>query len=390
MHPIEIDPFTIQISESEVARLKRKLVDTRLPEHEIVAGAGDAYGTKHVYVKKAIIILSVLIRNCLGPPAEWFQRLYNKWVNDFDWFVVQKHLNRHQHAIATIPDNEYDLKIHFTHTRSMRTDAIPIILIHGWPGSFYEFDRLVDNLAAPQSESDPAFHVVVPSLPGFCWSSNPPKRGWTMQDNGRLFDKLMAGLGYDSYVVQAGDWGSFVARELGSKYPRCRAIHLNFSPATEDFMPESESEKKRHKRSQDWLDDHLGYAVCMRTRPHTVGYGFHDNPMGILSWVGEKYYELVSPARRSDPAWDKIILTQVSLYYFSGCIMPSMLPYYENPKHAEFAKLFMIEENLVKVPMAYTSFLYDSRPGNKRSAKLTGNLVFYNGMSIALDRTFSE
>ncbi|KAL4777078.1 Alpha/Beta hydrolase protein [Aspergillus nidulans var. acristatus] len=194
----------------------------------------------------------------------------------------------------------------------MRKDAIPMILIYGWPGSFYEFDRLVDNLDAPQSESDSAFHVVVPSLPCFCWSSNPPKRGWTLQYNSRLFDQLMAGLGYDAYVAQLSDCGSFVARQLGSKYFRCRAVHLDFSPATVYFMSESVSRKKRCERSQDWLDNHLGYAVCMRTRPHTLGYGFHDNPMGILSWVGEKYYELMSPARRTDPAWDQRILTQAS------------------------------------------------------------------------------
>lgn len=255
-------------------------------------------------------------------------------------------------------------------------------MIHGWPGSFYEFDRIIDRLVAPESTADPAFHVVAPNLPGFCWSSKPPTRGWTLQDNARVLDNLMNGLGYSAYVAQAGDWGSFVARELGSKYPKCRAVHLNFSPPPEDFIPETPSEKSRFERSQDWLDNHLGYAVCMRTRPQTLGFALCDNPMGILAWVGEKYHELVDPARRADREWDQNVLTQASLYCFSGCIMPSMRPYYENPKHAEFVQLFMREENLVKVPLAYTSFLYDSRPGNERSAQKTGNLVFYNGESI--------
>ncbi|GKZ26481.1 hypothetical protein AbraIFM66951_003625 [Aspergillus brasiliensis] len=301
MSSIQIDPLVIDVPEAEVARLKRKLVDTRLPEHEMVPGAGDVYGTKHMHMsRRPQLDRSVPTDNfARDRPPSGFKGYTTKWAYNYDC--------------------EYDVTIHFTYTTSMRKDAIPIILIHGWPGSFYEFDRLVDNL-----------------------------------------------------------------RVTGHQYPRCRAVHLSLSPATEDFIPESDSEKKKYERSQDWLDNHPGYAVCMRTRPHTLGCSLHDNPMGVLSWVGEKYYELVSPARRTDPAWDQIILTQISLYYFSGCIMSSMLPYYVNPKHAEFAKLFMMNENRVKVPMAYTPFLYHSQPGNERSAKLTGNLLFYDGMSIVL------
>ncbi|KAF9887738.1 hypothetical protein FE257_009691 [Aspergillus nanangensis] len=333
MTDITISPYSIDIPLEEVHRLRRKLLDTRLPDQPIVPGAGNDY----------------------GPPAEWFHRLYNKWLHDFDWPTIQSNLNRHAHYIAKIPDEDTTLDVHFTHTRSQREDAIPILLIHGWPGSFYEFDRVVDALVAPKSAADPAFH-----------------------DHARILDRLMLGLGYPAYVAQAGDWGSFVARELGSKFPACRAVHLNFSPPPEDFVAQTEGEKLRCERSQDWLDEHLGYAVCMRTRPHTIGFAIADNPVGILAWVGEKYHELVDPERWGDPAWDGAILTQVSLYYFSGCVMTSMLPYFENVKHAEFAEMFMREENRVKVPLGYTSFLYDSRPGNQRSAKTTGNLVFYN------------
>ncbi|KAL3467670.1 Alpha/Beta hydrolase protein [Aspergillus heterothallicus] len=351
-----ITPFKVEVPSEEILRLRGKLEGTRIPQHSIVPQAESDY----------------------GPPLEWFHRLYQKWINEFDWIAVQQHLNRHPHFLAHIQDEGHNLDIHFTHVVSQRKNAIPLLLIHGWPGSFYEFDRVVDQFVAPESSTDAAFSVVVPSLPGFCWSSNPPRRGWTLQDNARVLDHLMGLLGYDSYVVQAGDWGSFVARELGSKYRRCKAVHLNFSPATEDLPSQSDSEKRRAERSQDWLDNHLGYAVCMRTRPQTLGFALSDNPIGILSWVGEKYHELVAPARWNDPEWDHIILTQVSLYYFTDCIMPSMLPYYENVKHAEFAKYFMKEENKVKVPLAYTSFLYDSRPGNQRSASQTGNLKFYN------------
>jgi pimeloyl-ACP methyl ester carboxylesterase len=307
--------------------------------------------------------------------------LHKRWLEDFDWPIVQTHLNRHPHFLSDVEHDGHELRIHFTHTRSTRPDAIPIILIHGWPGSFYEFDRIVDDLANPQNDTDPAFHVIVPSLPGFCWSSPPPKRGWTMKDNAAVLNKLMLQLSYTSYVVQAGDWGSFVARELGAQYPECKAVHLNFCPVEisadeKDLTPREMQVKARY---QDWMDEHLGYAVCMRSRPQTISIALADNPVGILSWVGEKFVEAAAPSKLEDSDWDQSILITASLYYFSDCIMTSMLPYYENVQHAGFGHYFLAKENYIGVPMGYTSFLYDTRPGTSRTAKLTGNLVFYEG-----------
>lgn len=339
----------------------------------------------------------------------WTHRMYNKYLN-FDWQAAQVSINRHKHYIATIPDEKTTVDIHFTHTVSKRSDAIPIVLIHGWPGSFFEFDRVVDQLVDPEDESQPAFHVVVPNIPGFMWSSPPPRRGWTMQDTARLYDKLMHALGYHAYVAQAGDWGMFAGRELGAKYDGCKAVHLNFcpTPLPEDLKESdlTEREKKVEVRCQDWLDDHLGYAVCMRSRPHAVGVAFADNPVGIMMWVGEKYNELAAPQNQDD-AWEEAALTQVCLYYFSGSIMvssgqqllcvrtnvrqTSMLPYFENVKHAGFGEFVLKNENRIKCPMGYTSFMYDSRPGTKRGVERSGDLVYYRevddgGHFAALER----
>ncbi|CAG9993911.1 unnamed protein product [Clonostachys byssicola] len=368
--PATIEPFKVDVPQDEVDRLIRKLKDTRIPKKEIVPGAGSDY----------------------GPSIEWFHRLYNKWINDFDWSKIQAHLNRHPHFLAQLDDEGRKLQIHFTHVRSPRPDAIPLILVHGWPGSFYEFDRVVDGLANPP-EGVQAFHVVVPSLPGFCWSADPPRRGWTLQDDGRVFNTLMKELGYTAYGVQAGDWGSFVAREMGARFPECKAVHLNFCPVElgGDVSDLSDRELKVKARYDDWLDNHLGYAVCMRTRPQTIGVALTDNPVGILSWVGEKFEEAAAPARLTDPSWDEAILTTSALYYFTDCIMTSTLPYYENVKHAEFGAFFQREENYITKPTGYTSFLYDTRPGSFRAVKGTCNLVFYNecddgGHFAALER----
>lgn len=315
----------------------------------------------------------------------WAKRLYQKFV-DLDWPATQRHLNRLEHFIATVQDPQdpsITLDVHFTHTKSSNPSAIPILCVHGWPGSFHEFDKVVEPLANPPAGVDTAFHVVVPSLPGFAWSSPPPRRGWTQADTARIFNRLMLMLGYTSYTAQAGDWGMFVARELGSKYSECKGVHLNFSPTPlpPELKPEDLTDRERHTvaRSQDWLDKHLGYAVLMRTRPQSLSLMLHDNPMGILIFVGEKYIELSNPEIHNDAAWDEVILTTSALYYFSDCIGTSALVYYENITHAEFGNYQLKAENNIKCPFGYTSFKWDSRPGSKRTVERTGNLVFYNG-----------
>ncbi|RAK97958.1 epoxide hydrolase family protein [Aspergillus ibericus CBS 121593] len=349
----EIKPFRVDIPKEEVERLKRKLQDTRLPGRPIVPNAGTSY----------------------GPTYQWAESLYNEWVNKYDWYSVQKEMNEVPHYITAIED----INIHFVHTRAENTDAIPLLMIHGWPGSFWEFSQIWDRLSRPSNMKDLSFHVVVPSMPGFCWSDWPPRAGWTLRDTARIFDTLMKRLGYKQYMVQCGDWGHFVGRELASQYTdSCRLIHCNFSPSSlPDGVEYTEREKAVADRGNGWLENHMGYAVCMRTRPHTIGIALHDNPVGILMWVGEKYNEAADPKTQERPFWTKAILTTASLYYFTGCIMPSMLCYYESVRHEKFAEFALRPENRITVPFGYTSFYWDTEPSSRRAVERTGNLVFY-------------
>jgi len=170
-------------------------------------------------------------------------------------------MNSQPHFHTTL-DN---VKIHFVHARSPRSDAIPLIMVHGWPGSFYEFSQVWNPLSHPTDASQPAFHVVVPSLPGFAFSDWPPRAGWTLQDTAGLFDKLMKRLGY---MIQTGDWGHWIGRELGSKYTEsCKLVHFNFAPSPlPEWVEYTKREKEVQSRVDDWLENHMGYAVCMRTR----------------------------------------------------------------------------------------------------------------------------
>ncbi|EON69895.1 hypothetical protein W97_09159 [Coniosporium apollinis CBS 100218] len=239
----DIHLFTVDISAEEVECLQRELRDTRLPGREIVPGAGTRYGAEH------------------APQFEISFDLYEAWTKEYDWFAVHKEINEFPHYITPIED----VKIHSLHARAEKPDAIPLLLVHGWPGSFWEFS----------------------------------------QDDARIFDKSMKKLGYNEYMMQCGEFGYFVGRELGSKYTdSCKLLHFNFS----------------------------------MIQPHNIGIALNDDPMGISMWVGKKYNEAADPDNQKLPFWTKAILTTASLYYFTGCIMPSALCYYESIPHHRFAE----------------------------------------------------
>lgn len=239
-------------------------------------------------------------------------------------------------------------------------------------GSFWEFYRIIEPLTNPPS-GKPAFHVVIPSLPGFGFSSPPPKKEWTMHDNARIFDHLMTGvLGYSAYMAQGGDWGSFVTRFLGTNaFPACKMVNFNMMNGRPPvsalltlpffLLPTAwrqwlysklftEEELQDFARSVHFAKTGLGYFLQNNTRPLTIGYVLYDNPLGILAWIGEKYKEHVDPTIFPDRVHD--MLTTVSLYYLSGTAHTSGLPYKEN------AHLFG-EKTLVTKPYGLSRFPFD-------------------------------
>ena len=182
-----IAPFDPAIPLSEVDRLYRKLKDTRLPKHEIVPGAGDEYGV----------------------PLAWVHKLYDYWLNEYDWAAAQKRISSWNHYTTSIED----VKIHFVHQPAKKPGkkVVPLLLVHGWPGSWWEFNRVIDALASSEKDDGVVFDVVVPSLPGYCWSEvEKHPKGWTLQDTAKVLNKLMLDLGYSEYVTSGGDWGHWV------------------------------------------------------------------------------------------------------------------------------------------------------------------------------------
>ncbi|KAF2083691.1 alpha/beta-hydrolase [Saccharata proteae CBS 121410] len=362
----EIKPFDPigSISNDEVERMYRKLRDTRLPTSPIVPDAGEDYGA----------------------PLDWAHRLYNLWANEYDWNVAAKEISSWHHYKTTLEN----LDIHFLHERadvSKDTKAIPLLLVHGWPGSFYEFSRVIKPLTHPNFADVPTFNVVVPSLPGFCWSQAGP-RGWTLQDTARIFDALMQRLGYTSYVAQGGDWGHWVVRELGARYNACKAVHTNMCPSEPPPATAPNAREKMAEERMKWfigrpgMETHMGYAIEMRTRPQTLGIALSDNPVGIMMWIGEKYNEITDPnlGGLQDAEFNNRLITTLCLYFFtSPSVMTSMLCYYENVRHEDYNEFNLRQENYITCPMGFSSFRWDISPTSERAVARTGNLKWYKG-----------
>jgi hypothetical protein len=246
-------------------------------------------------------------------------------------------------------------------------------------------------LLDPSDDRSPAFDLVIPSLPGFCWSQGPP-RNWTLQDTARIYDVLMKRLGYTTYVAQAGDWGHWVIRKLGSgRYPSCAAVHTNMCPgAPPPDTKLNEKEQAAMDRAQWWMGErlnegHMAYAIAMRTRPQTIGVAFNDNPVGIMMFVGEKYHELADPklgtATLEKKEWLDDVCTTLSLYFFTPpSIMTSMLCYYNNVRHEVYTEFNAKEENLIRVPLGVSTFPFDAFPVPRKGVESTAtDLRFFRG-----------
>lgn len=362
----DIHPFDPHIAKPEVDRFYRKLHDSRLPKEPVVPDAGEDY----------------------GPPLPWVHKLYKYWSQSYDWNAAQAQISSWHHFTTQLED----MTIHFVHEPAKKNadKAIPILLVHGWPGSWYEFSKCIDPLSNPKSDDEQAFHVVVPSIPGFTWSQGPRKRDWTLQDTARIFDKLMQRLGYNKYVAQGGDWGHWVVRELGAHYSdTCKVVHTNMCPS-QPPVPEAEwteREKTAQKMTDWWLGKpreewHMGYAVEMRTRPQTIGIALSDHPVGIMMWVGEKYHELVDPGYRDleDKRFCDDLCTTLCLYYFtSPSIMTSTLCYTFNVRHEDYVEFNTNPKNLIKAPFGFSSFRWDISPVSERCAATTGNCKWFKG-----------
>ncbi|MBD2870350.1 epoxide hydrolase family protein [Paenibacillus arenilitoris] len=307
-----IRPFRIDIPQADLDDLKDRLARTRWSGE--LPGVGWSRGV----------------------PADYLKELAEYWRSGYDWRKHEARINEYPQFTTTIDGQN----IHFLHIQSPEPDATPLMLLHGWPGSFVEFMDVIGPLSNPRAHGgDPAeaFHLVIPSIPGFGFSAPLSEPGWTVGRIAGAFIQLMARLGYDRYGVQGGDTGSFVAPEMGQQAPdRIIGIHVNamltFPIGEEGEMDAlSEEDRERYARMESFND---GYLQVQSLRPQTLAYGLHDSPAGQLAWIVEKFKELTEPEEGlpEDSVDRDRMLTNISLYWFGGTAGSSAQIYYES-KH---------------------------------------------------------
>jgi len=311
-----IRPFTISVPDSVIAELQQRLAATRFPDQ--IPGTGWDYGTDTAYLKE----------------------LVEYWRDDFDWRAQERALNAFDQFVTTIDG----VDVHFIHQRSSHPDAMPLLLTHGWPGSIAEFRKIIEPLTQPErygGNPADAFHVVAPSLPGFGFSGKPTVTGYNPERMAHTLAALMDRLGYDRYGAQGGDWGAIINRILAFHYPqRVLGLHSNFVLASPPTDAEVQSRVPANdlalrEARQAYMADEVGYQQIQGTKPQSLGVALNDSPAGLASWIVEKFHgwsDLDPDA--INPLEDKFskdeMLTNISLYWFTGSITSSARIYYEN------------------------------------------------------------
>lgn len=301
----------------------------------------------------------------LGLSPERFERLATGF-EAFDWRAFTDRLNRHP-AYMYESGGEF---LHFTHCRSAEPDALPILLLHGWPGSYLEFAELITHL----STGDQPFHVVCPSLPGFGFSTRSLDASVCAGEMaGRVVD-LMVSLGYRKFIVHGGDWGSVVASEVARQFPElCLGLHLNFVPIQPPpeshsvFMEISEAERGWLAHNQRVMADGMGYYAIQSTRPQTLAVALNDSPAGLLAWIGEKFVAWSGrDAQGQSLVSDLSILDHVALYWLTQTIGSSIRLYYDEAAIPSVQSrvevptgVAVFPHEIVRLPRSWVSYRYN-------------------------------
>jgi pimeloyl-ACP methyl ester carboxylesterase len=365
----EIRPFHIDVPEEELANLRRRIEETRWPEKETVSDQSQ------------------------GVPLAMIQKLASYWATNYDWRICEASLNALPQFVTQIDG----LDIHFIHVRSQHEDALPLVVNHGWPGSIIEQLKIIDGLTDPTAHGaspKDAFHVVIPSMPGYGFSGKPTSGGWGPERMGRAWAELMQRLGYDRYVAQGGDWGAFVVDQMGVQaLEGLLAIHTNMPatvPADVDRAslagePPPAGLSPEERRAYEQLIRtyaQVEYARMMAARPQTL-YGIADSPVGLAAWLLDHNDADGQPAAAVVAALDRPssdtgaltrdeVLDNITLYWLTNTGVSASRLYWEY-------KGGFFNAKGVSIPVAVTVF-----PGEQYQAPRTWaeqaypNLIYFN------------
>jgi pimeloyl-ACP methyl ester carboxylesterase len=340
---IEVRPFQVEIAEDKVSDLRRRIAATRWPTKELVADRSQ------------------------GVQLATMRELARYWANDYNWRKAEAKLNALQQFTTGIDGAE----IHFIHVKSRHKDALPLIMTHGWPGSVIEFLEVVAPLTDPTAHggrAEDAFHLVLPSIPGYGFSSEPTELGWNAVRVATAWPKLMQRLGYTRYVAQGGDVGAAVTDLMGRLAPAgLIGIHVNLLVtvlAIADQLPrESEQERAAHAALATFQTDGFGYFLEMATRPQTISYALLDSPVALAAWLldhdTDSYYKIARAFVDKKPVGNLTrdhILDNVTLYWLTGTAAPAARSYWEDARARAEAAASGHPPPEVSLPVGYTTF----------------------------------
>ncbi len=329
---MEPRPYLIQLGDDVLADLRERLARTRWPDEP--PDAGWQYGADLAYVR----------------------RLAAYWRRGYDWRASEATLNAFRQY--TVPLAGIDL--HFLHQPGVGPDPLPLLLSHGWPGSVWEFYKLIPLLTDPArhgGDAADAFTVVAPSLPGYGFSFRPGQPRFGVAEIARTFATLMTDvLGYARFGAQGGDWGAFIAARLGADVPqRLHGIHLNLLPIRREpdrLAGGSEEERRFAEELREWLREETGYQAIQGTRPQTLAFGLTDSSAGLLAWLVEKFRAWSDCDGDPERAFTRDeILANATIYWATGAIGSSFWPYYDR-LHAGWP----LPEGRITVPTGYAAF----------------------------------
>ncbi|MDO8787718.1 MAG: epoxide hydrolase [Sulfuritalea sp.] len=348
-----VDPFKLAISDEALADLRSRLTRTRWPNRETVGDWSQ------------------------GVPLDRIKALCDYWARDYDWRRCEARLN----AFGQYHTRIDGLHIHFLHVRSPNPDAVPLVLTHGWPGSVVEFLDVIGSLTDPVAHGGnaaDAFHLVIPSLPGFGFSDKPVATGWGVERIAAAWIALMKRLGYDRFFAQGGDWGAAVTTAIGMLAPpECAGVHLNMPliyPAKDDLAQPTEAEQASVASMKFYRTSDSGYAKMQRTRPQTLAYGLTDSPAAQAAWIYEKFHAWTDNRGEPEDALTRdAMLDNIMLYWLPATAASSARLYWES--------LDFFRTQQIAVPVGVTIFPKEfSRPSRRWAERHFGNIIHWNEM----------
>ena len=338
-----IRPFHVNVPEAELTELRRRINATRWPSKELVADRSQ------------------------GVQLATLQALARYWGTDYDWRKVEAKLN----ALPQFTTEMDGVKIHFIHVRSRHENALPLIMTHGWPGSVIELLETVGPLTDPTAHGgtpEDAFHLVLPSLPGYGFSGEPTELGWESSRIARAWAELMGRLDYTRYVAQGGDVGATVTDAMGRQAPKgLLGIHMNLLAGAiglKDQLPaKSEQERAAHNALNTFMTDGFGYFLEQSTRPQTIGYSLLDSPVGLAAWMldhdTDSYYKISRAFVDRKPVGNLTrdnIVDNITLYWLTGTGASAARWYWEFGRAQAAARAAGQAPPAVSVSVGFTTF----------------------------------